>query len=53
MESSIDLGGPRKSLAQDDDDLGPFVIINIAADNANIDGSVRDNKGLFTKCPSF
>ena len=53
MESSIDLDGPRKSLAQDNDDLSPFVIINIAADNANIDGSVRDNKGLFTKCLSY
>ena len=53
VESSIDLDGPRKSLAQADEDLGPFVIINIAADNANIDGSVRDNKGLFTKCLSF
>ena len=54
MESSIDLDGPRKSLGQTaDEDLGPFVIINIAADNANIDGSVRDNKGVFTKCISF
>ena len=40
MESSIDLDGQRKSLGQaGDDDLGPFVIINIAADNANIDGA--------------
>ena len=54
MESSIDLDGPRKSLGQTaDEDLGPFVIINIAADNANIDGSVRDNKGVFTKCISI
>ena len=54
VESSIDLDGPRKSLGQTaDEDLGPFVIINIAADNANIDGSVRDNKGVFTKCISI
>ena len=51
MESSVDLDGPRKSLGQAaDENLGPFVVINIAADNANIDGSVRDNKGLFLKC---
>ena len=51
VESSVDLDGPRKSLGQAaDEDLGPFVVINIAADNANIDGSVRDNKGLFLKC---
>ena len=51
VESSVDLDGPRKSLGQAaDENLGPFVVINIDADNANINGSVRDNKGLFLKC---
>ena len=54
MESSIDLDGQRKSLGQaGDEDLGPFVIINIAADNANIDGSVRDNKGCSQRAFPF
>ena len=47
MESSVDLDSPRSLGQAADEDLGPFVVINIAADNANIDGSVRDNKGLF------
>ena len=51
MESSVALDGPRKSLGQAADEaLGPFVGINIAADDANSDGRVRDNKGLFLKC---
>jgi len=46
VESSIDLDTARQS----GEDLGPFVVINIAADNANIDSDVRDNKGLFRNC---